>query len=187
MTTMHDLEFEFEDVQSFNDQESGEQALQDMNQCGSYSYKRSHETSAGKKEEYRCSKVKIRGPQCDSAFQLLYHDDDMSVSLFKTKANHSHEMILEENSRNGIPINTKKLIDQYYQLKITIPSVIIQNLEEAKLKDPSIVIPTLKQLYNHKNNKKNAIPSKFRFSELLNICKQRSERSVNSRFYRKCL
>ena len=75
MTTMHDLEFEFEDVQSFNDQESpdtsskiqpknqqkkrkdwiyvqtfesGEQALQAMNQCSSYSYKRSHETSAGK-------------------------------------------------------------------------------------------------------------------------------------------
>ena len=52
--------------------------------------------------------------------------------------------------------------------------MIIQNLEEAKLNDPRIVIPKLAQIYNHKNNQKNTIPSKFNFAQLLDICKGRS-------------
>ena len=123
---MSDQEFEFEDVPAFNEHElsdtstnsqpgkpgnkrknwvfiqkydSIEQALQALAEYDSYSYKRTHETVAGKKEEYRCSKTKVRGPQCDSAVQLLYHDEDMSVSLYKTRAEHTHDLILGEHSR----------------------------------------------------------------------------------------
>ena len=69
-------------------------ALQAVLDYDTYSYKRDHETSAGKKVEYRCSKCKVRGPQCASALQLLYHDDDLSVSIYKTRADHTHEAIL---------------------------------------------------------------------------------------------
>lgn len=121
-------------------------ALQAVYAYDTYSYKRSHETSAGKKEEYRCSKCKVRGPQCASAVQLLYHEDDLTVSLYKTRSDHTHDTILQVHSRNGIPLHTRQIIDEYLRLKITVPSVIIMNLEEAKLNDPSIVIPTLAQV-----------------------------------------
>ena len=77
-------------------------ALQAILAYDTYAYKRDHETSAGKKEEYRCSKCKVRGPQRASAVQLLYHDDDLTVSLYKTRADHTHDTILQEHSRNGI-------------------------------------------------------------------------------------
>ena len=94
-------------------------ALQAVLDYDTYSYKRDHETSAGKKVEYRCSKCKVRGPQCASALQLLYHDDDLSVSIYKTRADHTHEAILQEYQRNGIPLHTRKIIDEYLRLKIT--------------------------------------------------------------------
>ncbi len=173
---MSDNEFEFDDAPVFNEQEhdtsnsssttsqptttkkprknwiyvqtydSSDLAINAINVYGTYTFKRDHETSAGKKVEYRCSKCKARGPQCASAIQLLYHDEDLTVSLYKTRADHTHDAILEENSRNGIPPYTKKIIEEYLRLKVLVPSVIIKNLEEAQVNDPQIVIPTLSQV-----------------------------------------
>ena len=139
---------------------SREKALESLKAYGKYAYRRHRQTKEGKKEEYRCNMVKIRGPQCDSAIQLLYQEEDLTVSLYKTNAEHTHEAILEQHARNGIPQKTKILIEEYIKLKIVISSRIIEQLEEAKKAHPNIVIPTLKQIYSFKNNKSSTIPSK---------------------------
>lgn len=49
-----------------------------------------NDTDAGEKVNYRCNKVKKNGPQCPAAMYLLYHADRLTVSLFRTDADHDH-------------------------------------------------------------------------------------------------
>ena len=51
------------------------------------------ETKNGLRYEYRCNRVKRRGPQCAAAIYLLYHSTNTNVSLFKTTAAHDHDDI----------------------------------------------------------------------------------------------
>ena len=61
----------------------------------SYRYK----TTEVEKEGQRYTKVKISGSQCASAFHILYHPRNPSIT--PTKTEHTHDSINETHSRQG--------------------------------------------------------------------------------------
>ena len=104
--------------------------------------------------DYRCNLVKRRAKlQCASAVQLLYNANDNSISLYVTKAAHTHEIINEEvGEKQGIPEHTKKSIYKLINQGISSAKSITDNLLIEKRSDPDIIIPTYLQINNFKNN-----------------------------------
>lgn len=80
-------------------------------------------TKEGDKQFYRCSKAKQRGQQCSAAIYLLYHEDSLSVSVFRTEAEHDH---VEE--ANGILDDVQNLIKQIYNGGVTKPNHILRQI-----------------------------------------------------------
>ena len=73
--------------------ESAEEAIEIINNLQSYSTYRKFKSIEGERTEYRCNKVKLRGPQCASAYQIMYHSRNTSVTILKTVAEHTHDSI----------------------------------------------------------------------------------------------
>ena len=83
------------DFKIFSKHHTPEDAFETMKQQGSYSKLREYETKEGIKVEYS-NQVKLRGLQCASSIQLLYHSTDTSLTLFKTINDHTHDEINQD-------------------------------------------------------------------------------------------
>jgi hypothetical protein len=82
---------------------------------------RRRETNEGKKEEFRCNQMRLRGTQCATAVMLFYYQDRLNVGRFETGRDNTCNNI-ESNRKNGMNTQTKKSIDGYLcQGKVTTP------------------------------------------------------------------
>ena len=74
--------------------------------------------------------AKLRGPQCESKIQLLFHAHDTKVSLYQTDTVHTHEIINENSKKQGIPEETKKLIELFIKRGQSTAMIITDQLEQ---------------------------------------------------------
>lgn len=82
----------------------------------SWSIDTSTNSEEGKKNYYRCNKVKSRGTQCKGRVYLLEHCSSSKVSLIRAEEVHTHDSI-ETKSKSGISEETKARIKELWSLK----------------------------------------------------------------------
>ena len=113
--------------------------------------KASRLTAAGERVDYRCNRVKKRGPQCDAAVYLLYHSTDTAVSLYRADFEHNHDQINQGASKQGIVPETKKIIDDLLNIVNSkwTPGTLLNNLIKLKRTDDKIVVPEKQQIVNY--------------------------------------
>jgi len=152
-----------------------EDVLQLVKEKKVWSFLRSYTTYDGIKDIYRCNLVKRRGKQCNASLMLLYHAEDMSVSIFETINAHSHDK-MDNSNKNGIVEATKEIIHNIYKMGVTVPKMILTHIEEENKNDPSVHIPKLQQLYNYLKQykmKANGIGrTDINFAELFKWCQE---------------
>ena len=140
-------------------------------------------TESGLRYEYRCNRVKRRGPQCAAAIYLLYHNTNTDVSLFKTTAEHDHDTINEITKQYGINKDSKEVIKDL--LKMTgvnwMPKAIIQHIQQlVNSSRPEWVIPKASQLSNYLAKRKATVgSSSLSFATLVKWCEEHSELPAN--------
>ena len=114
--------------------------------------------------------------QCESKIHLLFHSHNTTISLYKTDAEHTNDTINESNKKQSIPDESEKLIEAFIKRGQSTAMQIADLLEQEKINDPSIVIPTYRQINNYKNNRKEReVPSIFNFAQLSNILQSRNK------------
>ena len=81
------------------------------------------------------------------------------------------------SSRQGIPEQTKLIIQQYIERdSVTTARAIVKQLEFEKENNPDIYIPTYLQINNFKHNHNHSKnPGKFSFGELSEILQNQSQ------------
>ena len=121
--------------QSFD---TAEQALQLIKSEECWAVGKMYETIAGRKQPYRFNKAPKRGNQCARALQLLYHAEDLRVTLFVIDADHNHDEIVADIVKAGINKATKDVIDHLIEQKV---------LTTASIVDVPVAVPAT-VLYN---------------------------------------
>lgn len=92
------MEWEF--IREFPNAELAKSSLDSK----SWSRCRKDDTAQGIKIYFRCTKVKLRGPQCAAAIYHLYKNDSDLVWEYRTKSSHTHvaaEESLKKKNRDG--------------------------------------------------------------------------------------
>lgn len=127
-----------------------------------WTVKFTHTTEEGKKQYYRCNKVKCRGPQCAAQIYLLFESNSDAVFLYRTGSEHDHENI-GTKSDYGISQEVKDEINKLYDLHLK-PKAILSRLIEMK----NIKVPTKKQLNNYLSDRRKVVygPSTISLGEL---------------------
>lgn len=95
-------------------------------------YKSSSEV--GDRQMLRCPKVKFRGPQCAAKAYLLYDSTSTQVHFYKSIAEHDHGQNI--NAVYEIPERTKNEIKNMFDLGVTQPKRILNNLMLKKIDLP---------------------------------------------------
>ncbi|RNA17502.1 hypothetical protein BpHYR1_002197 [Brachionus plicatilis] len=72
-----------------------------------------NDTDKGRKDVYRCNLVKRRRPQCQAEICLLYNSHNVKLTLFNNGNQHTHDQILEQQTKTGINEATKHYIQTY--------------------------------------------------------------------------
>lgn len=121
-----------------------------------------HTTEEGKKQYYRCNKVKYRGPQCAAQIYLLFESNSDAVLLYRRSSDHDHEIIGTKNDY-GITQETKDEINKLYALHLK-PKAILARLSEIN----GIKVPSKKQLNNYLSDRRRVVygPSTISLGEL---------------------
>ena len=128
------------------------------------------ETIAGRKQPYRCNKAPKRGNQCARASQLLYHAEDLRVTLFVTDADHNHDEIVADIVKTGINKATKDVIDHLIEQKVSSKNILEYLVKEAST-NLDITVPSERQLYNYSAAKRKKVGStQMNFDELCLWC-----------------
>ena len=127
-----------------------------------WTVKFTHMTEEGKKQYYRCNKVKYRGPQCAAQIYLLFESTSDAVFVYHSGTDHDHENIGTKNDY-GISQKTKDQINKLYALHLK-PKAILMRLSEMK----NIKVPSKKQLNNYLSDRRRVIygPSTISLGEL---------------------
>lgn len=97
-------------------------------------------TEDGKKIYYGCKTNK--NTECPARLYLLLKSDDLSVVLFEAKVNHIHQEINKFNY--GLSLSTKLIINELFDLGITKPKKVLNELEKRK-----IIAPMITQIRNY--------------------------------------
>lgn len=91
-------------------------------------------SEAGMRQMLRCPKVKFRGPQCAAKAYFLYDSTSTQIHFYKTVADHDHDQNI--NSVYEIPESTKNEIKNMFDLGVTRPKRILNNLMLKKIELP---------------------------------------------------
>lgn len=126
--------FEWEFRREFPNAESAKTSL-DTKLWSRY---RKDETTQGLKVYFRCTKVKLRGPQCGAAIYHLFKNDCNIVLEYHTKSDHTHAAA-EESLQNKLRLETE--VERLVKLNVK-PKRIMQELSEME----GIILPTFDQL-----------------------------------------
>ena len=131
--------------------ESVDEAKVWLVQDGYWSLYKSHETDAGRKEDYRCNKIPFRSKnQCANALQMLYHAEDLGVTIFESGEDHDHDELLLNIKQHGINKETKDFINQLLKNKVASSKTILDLLANEAKTNQSIKMPkNQRQLYNY--------------------------------------
>ncbi|XP_075229653.1 uncharacterized protein LOC142329169 isoform X11 [Lycorma delicatula] len=76
---------------------------------------------AGLKVAYRCTAAQYRQIECPARLYLLYHAEDMKVSLFETTSEHCNHI----DGTRGLPLKTREFVRQIFNTGIKKPNAII--------------------------------------------------------------
>ncbi|KAH9644325.1 hypothetical protein HF086_003110 [Spodoptera exigua] len=115
-----------------------------------------HTTEEGKKQYYRCNKVKYRGPQCAAQIYLLFESNSDAVLLYRTSSDHDHEIIGTKNDY-GITQETKDEINKLYALHLK-PKAILARLSEINATSSTL----FQRAFLHKHAKEEQFISYFK-------------------------
>lgn len=126
--------FEWQFSREFPNAESAKTSLDSK----LWSRYRKDETSQGPKIYFRCTKVKLRGPQCGAAIYHLFKNDSDAVLEYRTKSDHTHAAA-EESFQNKLKLETE--VEKLVKLNVK-PKRIMQELSEME----GIALPTFDQL-----------------------------------------
>lgn len=132
-------------VKKFKNAQDAEEAVRLEN---TWSIQTNRRTEEGRKQVYRCNKVKNRGPQCIAQILLLYDAYSDDVILFRKEFEHDHHLIGSRSGYHGIDPETKRQINTLFDLHITKPRVVFNHLMEK----PGLKMPTIMQLNNYLND-----------------------------------
>lgn len=121
---------EYEYVRSFDNESDAFDFVNSEN--WSKYYKTTSE--AGDRQMLRCPQVKFRGPQCAAKAYLLYDSTSTLIHFYKSIAEHDHDQNV--NAVYEIPADTKKEIKNMYDLGVTRPKRILNNLMQRKVELP---------------------------------------------------
>ena len=97
--------------QTFEDKATAIAFIENEN---NWSYHYSNNTSEGKKTYYRCNLAKRMGDQCDASIHLVYHNDSLNVTLYRTANNHT----CGQSSPVGLSDEAKAEIARLNDLKV---------------------------------------------------------------------
>lgn len=138
-------------VRSFD---SEKEALEYV-KAGNWSKYYTSSSEAGMRQMLRCPKVKFRGPQCAAKAYLLYDSTNNQIHFYKTIAEHDHEQNI--NAVYEIPENTKKEIKNMFDLGVTRPKRILNNLmlRQIELPDKKKLDSFLRELKTEKFGQSN--------------------------------
>lgn len=128
------IQFEWEFRCEFTNAESAKVSLDPK----LWSRYRKNETAQGLQIYYRCTKVKLRGPQCAASIYHLYKNDSDIVLEYRTKSDHTHAAADQElEQKLKLEVEVERLV------KLNIkPKRIMQELSAIE----GIVLPTFVQL-----------------------------------------
>lgn len=130
---------------------------------------KSHDTDAGRKVYYRCTKVKKSATDCPCSVYLLYHCDNEAVSLYRTSRDHCHDQNAAEV--RGISLELRPVIRQLYDDKVQKPKAIIAALRLRGLPEPKMdQLTNFLQKYKEEKFGK----AKINLGELEEWCQERS-------------